>query len=213
VFDRFRQADASFTRGHGGLGLGLSIVRSLVELHGGTVRASSAGVNQGARFTIELPRAALAASSASTPHDADADGVGRGSAAKVLDDLSVLVIDDDADGRELAVEVIRQHGAHVTMAGSATDALAIIESGDIPIDLIVSDVGMPGLDGYEFMRRLRASASEWRAVPAIALTAYAGGDDRIRALAAGFNLHLAKPFSPTALVRACASLREERATP
>ena len=213
VFDRFRQADASFTRGHGGLGLGLSIVRSLVELHGGTVRASSAGVDQGATFTIELPKAALGAPSAATPHDADADGVGRGTAVRVLDDVSVLVIDDDTDGRELAVEVLRQHGAHVTMAGSATEALGIIDSGDIPIDLIVSDVGMPELDGYEFMRRVRAGSSEWRAVPAIALTAYAGGDDRIRALAAGYNLHLAKPFSPSALVRACASLREERATP
>jgi PAS domain S-box-containing protein len=211
VFDRFRQADASVTRGHGGLGLGLSIVRSLVELHGGTVHASSAGANQGATFTIELPKAAVASSSTATAQGShDATG---GTAAKILDEVSVLVVDDDADGRELAVEVLRQQGAHVTMAGSAAEALEMIDSGDIPIDLIVSDVGMPDLDGYEFMRRVRGGSSPWQAVPAIALTAYAGGDDRKRALAAGYDVHLAKPVSPSALVRACASLCEERTTP
>jgi PAS domain S-box-containing protein len=208
VFDRFRQADASITRGHGGLGLGLSIVRSLTELHGGSVRATSAGLNRGTTFIIDLPKATSAG--AFGPGGADGDAHIPAGSHAVLADLNVLVIDDDKDSRELTTEVLLQQGAHVTSASSGIEALEILESGDVPVDLIVSDVGMPGMDGLEFLRRLRAGTSEWRNVPAIALTAYAGGDDRTRSTAAGYNLHVTKPLNPTALVRACASLHAER---
>jgi CheY-like chemotaxis protein len=205
VFDRFRQADASFTRGHGGLGLGLSIVRSLVELHGGAVRVASDGPDRGATFTVELPRAAVVVDGDTLTREGDA--ALAGGPTRPLAEMSILVVDDHRDGREMAREVLAQYGARVTVAESGSDALEVMASAAVPIDLVVSDVGMPGMDGYEFMRRVREGQSAHRDVPAIALTAYAGGDDRLRSLAAGYNLHLAKPFEPTALVRACASLR------
>ena len=205
VFDRFRQADASFARGHGGLGLGLSIVRSLVEMHGGRVAAASEGRGRGATFTVVLPRATstVAAGDAPAAAGSHASDMDRG----LLAGLSILVVDDDKDGRDLAVEVLRQQGATVAEAGSGSEALALLMNRAGVVDLIISDVGMPGMDGYEFIARVRERISSLRDVPAIALTAYAGSDDRLRTLAAGYQQHLAKPFSPTALVSACARLR------
>ena len=203
VFDRFRQADASFTRGHGGLGLGLSIVRSLVELHNGVVRAASDGVGRGAIFTVLLPRVSMPV--------ANADRTQRSHASsnpphRALDARIVLVVEDDKDGREMVAEVLRQQGAEVLEASSGQEALAMLRDSGQPPDLVISDVGMPGMDGYEFIRHLRALAATYAAVPAIALTAYAGNDDRARALAAGYNTHLPKPFSPAALVSISVSL-------
>jgi signal transduction histidine kinase/CHASE1-domain containing sensor protein/CheY-like chemotaxis protein len=203
VFDRFRQADASSTRGHGGLGLGLSIVRSLVELHRGTVSVRSDGLNQGATFTVSLPRADAAV--AGVPAIEGAHNDAAPDVFQRLRGCRILVVDDDRDGRELVAEVLQQYGAEVAVAGTADDALARLRN-DSSVHLIVSDVGMPDMDGYEFIGRVRESSSPLRHVPAIALTAYAGGEDRARAIAAGYNVHLSKPFNPNALVRACATL-------
>jgi CheY-like chemotaxis protein len=203
VFDRFRQADASSTRGHGGLGLGLSIVRSLVELHGGNVRVESNGVGAGASFKVTLPR--VDASLDAVPAAAHgADTPTRDS----LGGLTVLVVDDDRDGRELAAEVLQQHGARVIESSSAVEALAAVDEAATALDLVISDIGMPGMDGLDFIRELRASAPRYATLPAIALTAYAGARDRARTLAAGYHVHLSKPYSPGALVTACASLIE-----
>jgi PAS domain S-box-containing protein len=202
VFDRFRQADSSFTRGHGGLGLGLSITRSLIEMHGGTIGAASDGAGRGATFSISVPAApqssagqARALENGQNPHVLPAS----------LRNLSVLIVEDDEDARELAREVLSQHGARVVHARSGVDALNLIDS-DAAFDLIVSDVGMPGMDGYEFIRQVRQRAGGDRRTRAIAVTAYAGAEDQRRALAAGFDRHMAKPISPDQLVAACASL-------
>ena len=205
VFERFRQADGSFTRRHGGLGLGLSIVRSLVEMHAGTVDAASGGAHQGARFTVSLP-AASDGDRANEHIDRQ-----RAPAANVhsrdLQDVSLLVIDDDRDASELAAEVLEQHGARVRTASSGAEALRLLESGAERVDLLICDIGMPQMDGFELMRRVRElPAHLGGTVPAIALSAYAGADDRTRASAAGFDMHLAKPFVPADLVAGCATL-------
>ena len=205
VFDRFRQADASFTRGHGGLGIGLSIVRSLVELHGGTVRVASEGVGHGATFTVTLPRLGAATEISDTSRGADpATVAGAGGA---LTGMTVLVVDDDQDGREMAAEMLRQQGAEVVLARSGHEGLTLLTDADRRFDLIVSDIGMPEMDGYDFIGRVRALSSHLKTVPAIALTAYAGNEDRARAQSAGYQLHVTKPVSPTALVGACLAMR------
>jgi signal transduction histidine kinase len=208
VFERFRQADASFTRGHGGLGLGLSIVHSLVEMHAGTIQASSAGLNQGARFTVRLP----AADDEAMP-DRDVDlRDARPVDAHSLDSAVVLIVDDDVDSGDLASEILSPHGARVLLARSGVEALRLMQSNGAAIELIVSDLGMPQMDGYELIRRVRAlPPDKGGAVPAIALTAYAAAADRSRAIAAGYNLHVAKPFAPADLVGACATLLRTRA--
>ncbi|GAB2507855.1 PAS domain S-box protein [Lysobacter humi (ex Lee et al. 2017)] len=190
VFERFRQADASMSRRHGGLGLGLSIVRSLVELHHGTVRAESAGLGQGAAFVVALPLPVRARVEA-TRDDGRAGGRLR------LDGLRVLVVDDDPDARTVTRWLLDEAGAAASAAADAQDALEQLAHAEF--DVMVSDIGMPGVDGYELMRRVRAGVAQ-PDIPAVALTAYVRPQDRIRAREAGFHAHLAKPVDAQALV-------------
>jgi CheY-like chemotaxis protein/anti-sigma regulatory factor (Ser/Thr protein kinase) len=204
IFDRFRQADSSTTRSHGGLGLGLSIVKTLVELHGGTVRAESAGENQGAMFIVSLPLAPIRAGE-SREHP---EGSKRGSVelAKVrLTGVKVLVVDDEPDARELLKRVLTTCEAEVTTANSGAHALELIRSHQPHV--IVSDIGMPGMDGYEFMRRVRdLLPAEAGKTPAVALTAFARSEDRTKAMLAGYQVHVSKPIEPQELAVTVESL-------
>jgi signal transduction histidine kinase/ActR/RegA family two-component response regulator len=193
VFDTFRQADASATRAHGGLGLGLSIVRHLVEIHGGAVTAASEGRGRGATFRVTLPVRSLAPV---TPATAPAHP--ELLARDVLRGTSIVVVDDDRDTRELLESVLAAAGADVRAAGSADEALALCRLA-IP-DAIVSDIGMPGRDGYSMMEELKSSADLMPRV-AVALSAYAAPHDREQSVLAGFQDHLAKPIDPVTLVR------------
>jgi CheY-like chemotaxis protein len=209
VFERFRQADGSTTRRHGGLGLGLSIVRHMVEAHGGSVYAYSAGLGQGASFTVELPLPTATAPQ-STPggtfeESAAEETAPRGEAPPPLFGVRVLLVEDDLDTLELITLLLKKKGAEVTAADSAESALEAL--GRARPDVIVSDIGMPDVDGYELMRRVRALGPEaGGTTPALALTAYASDADRLRAVRAGFQQHLAKPVEPDALVAAVVGL-------
>jgi PAS domain S-box-containing protein len=202
VFDRFRQADASTTRTHGGLGLGLSIVRHIVEMHGGSVAAESAGAGLGATFAVTLPTEPMPSASGTASVEAARRVV---ECPPSLEGLHILVLDDEADTCEVVAAVLTKCGARVTTATSAAEALEAIAAADF--DLIISDIGMPGVDGYEFIRRVRARERESgaRHTPAIALTAYAREEDRRRAFRAGFQMHLAKPVEPDELTAVVAS--------
>jgi len=209
VFDRFRQADSSTSRAHGGLGLGLAIVRNLTEMHGGSVRAESPGEGRGATFTVTLPFARgleprEAAVISPTPHQAVA---GEGSdVAPQLDGLRALVIDDDADGREAIAFMLTRAGAEVSTAASVRSALTSIDHW-LP-DVVLSDIGLPGDDGYVFIEQLRTlAAGRGLSIPAVALTAYAGAEERARALGAGYLEHLAKPVEPARLLSVLAAFR------
>ncbi len=206
VFDRFRQAEGTTTRHHGGLGLGLSIVRHLVELHGGTVAVDSPGEGQGAAFTVSLP-VRVGAESAQVERRAEEPEVeepvvqGR----DLLADLHILVLDDEPDTRELLTTALEQHGARVTAAGSVPEALEALDRDRF--QALVSDIGMPGEDGYSLIRKVRARGAERGGnLPSVALTAYARTDDRVRALSAGFQMHLSKPIDPAELVATIAAL-------
>ena len=202
VFAPFRQADASTTRDHGGLGLGLAIVRQLVELHGGSVRAESEGPGTGSRFTVMLPVPAGVPEAPAEIAGPMADSAEPDSPAEVpaLAGLRVMIVDDDADSRDLIVATLEYYGAIVSEAGSAAEAMALLL--ETRPDVLLSDIGMQGEDGYAFIRRVRALPREGGGlVPAVALTAYAGAGDRARALSAGYQLHIAKPFDPVALAR------------
>ncbi|HEY9761486.1 MAG TPA: PAS domain-containing protein [Trichocoleus sp.] len=201
VFDRFRQADATTTRAHGGLGLGLAIVRTLVELHGGTVQVDSPGVGQGATFSVKLP---LLVETPSTPA-VETNWMASVDLAYALAGVKVLVVDDEADTREFLVVALEQFGATVLAADSASEALALLQANQP--DVLLSDIGMPQEDGYSLIRSVRAlSPALGGQIPAAALTAYVRSDDRQRALTAGFHMHLSKPIEPIQLVTVVASL-------
>ncbi len=204
VFDRFRQADASTTRSHGGLGLGLSIARQLVELHGGSMRATSAGLGQGATFVVALPIEALGrAPKRARPGAAAAAAKPR--AGPNLAGLRILIVDDEADARQLVEQLLRDADAEVHSAASAAEALALLES--VRPDVLLSDIGMPECDGYQFIAQVRQRSAEHGGMtPAVALTAFARREDRIRTMVAGYQVHLAKPVEPHELLSAVASL-------
>jgi PAS domain S-box-containing protein len=208
VFDRFRQADQSSTRRYGGLGLGLSIVRQLTEMHGGSVSAQSEGEGKGTSFTVKLPRRISVPSMEKTGEarvHPTAGGSFKFECAPELSGLSVLVVDDEADARELLRQILEGCGSQVITAGSAAEAIAAFENA--PPDILVSDIGMPDEDGYSLIRRIRAlPADKGGRTPAIALTAYARVEDRVRALTAGFQVHVPKPIEPVELAAVVASL-------
>jgi PAS domain S-box-containing protein len=201
VFDRFRQADSSSTRSHGGLGLGLAIVRHLVELHGGGVSAESEGPQTGASFTVKLPLMAVAIRK---PEASNASGNGSGNSEDllcppVLEGISVLVVDDEEDARNLIATILEQCQAHVETSANASDAIEAMRR--THPDVLISDIGMPEEDGYALIKRLRSDGDpRLKEMPAVALTAYAGEDDRRRALNSGFQIHLAKPVDPEELI-------------
>ncbi|MFZ5895761.1 MAG: ATP-binding protein [Myxococcota bacterium] len=205
VFEQFRQADSTTTRKHGGLGLGLAIVRSLVELHGGSVRAESEGLGKGATFTVSLPISAVRSSGFERPPALRLVASSAFRAHGELTGVHVLVLDDEDDARNLLAEILSGCGARVSTASSVAQAMGLIES--TRPDVIVSDIGMPGEDGYDFIRQLRAlPASSGGRTPAVALTAYCRVEDRTKALAAGFNMHAPKPIEPAELIAGLASL-------
>ena len=206
VFERFRQADAARTQRHTGLGLGLALVRQLVELHGGTVEAASPGVGRGATFTVRLPELAVA-------HAGDTGGTAeRRIAASAtsprplgprLDALRILVVDDSADGRALTSVLLTQAGARVIAVASVRDALQALAA-ERP-DVLVSDIGLPDEDGYALIRHIRQhEADHGGFLPAVALTGYARAEDRARVLAAGFQAHVTKPVEAVELTAAIA---------
>jgi len=206
VFERFRQADAGITRERGGLGLGLSIARQLTELHGGTIEVASGGIGHGSTFRLTVPLMIVHQTRDQVPRvhprggrmhlrvpDADLHGI------------HVLAVDDERDALALVVEVLEAVGARVSTANSADDALVALEK-EVP-DVVVADLGMPIVDGYQLIDRVRRHPDpRIRELPAAALTAYARSEDRMRALKAGFHLHLAKPIDPAELVTTIGSL-------
>jgi signal transduction histidine kinase/CheY-like chemotaxis protein len=206
VFDRFRQADPSTTKRHGGLGLGLAIVRHLVELHGGSVEAMSDGEGLGATFEVMLPIRPVerrVGTRTSAP-GADARSDDRAASRTLaLEGVRVLVVDDQADARELVATVLLDAGAHVMEASSAAEALATLSTSKVTA--LVADIGMPVEDGYSLLRGVRSN-SAMRGIPALALTAYARAEDRATALSAGFDDHAGKPIDPDELVRRVAAL-------
>ena len=213
VFERFRQADGKSTRKHGGLGLGLAIVRHLVELHGGTVKAQSDGPGHGAEISLRLPILGVY-TSASTALPAEALASTEATANEwiaiecppKLDGVRVLIVDDDFDTRQMLNAVLSQCEADVMTVASAAEALREIER--LKPDVLVSDLGMPVQDGYELIKKVREMESrlEGKATPALALTAYAKAEDRVRALADGYQVHLSKPVEPAEFVLVVANL-------
>jgi signal transduction histidine kinase len=202
IFERFRQADARFSREHGGLGLGLAIARHFVELHGGVIHATSAGSGQGSTFRVQLPAMIVHAEPRPTPvrvHPLTTTG-SIPVPLPAISGVHVLAVDDEADSRALLAEVLEAAGARVTLAGSAIEALQALAH-ETP-HVIISDVGMPGIDGFEFIARVRQLSGPARNLPVAALTAYARSEDRVRALECGFQMHLAKPINPSELVAA-----------
>lgn len=209
VFDRFRQADSSSVRKHGGLGLGLAIVRHLVELHGGTISAHSDGIGHGATFTIRLPIAPLRVQATTfDPGTQTGEWRLRLDANPILKGLKILIVDDEEDARQMLAHTLIGYGAKVIAASSAGEALeALNPQSENQFDLMISDIGMPEMDGYSLIRQVRElKIGPGGKLPAIALTAYAQTQDRLRALAAGFQHHVPKPVEPAELAAVIASL-------
>ncbi|HYY55893.1 MAG TPA: response regulator [Pyrinomonadaceae bacterium] len=211
IFDRFRQADGTTTRKHGGLGLGLAIVRHLVELHSGTIKVHSDGVDKGATFTIVLPlktahrRLDTAGAAAETPMLVTGSGNHTFQCAPVLDGLRIMIVDDEADTRDMIAAALKQCGAEVKGCESAAEAMAALQSWEP--DLLISDIGMPEEDGYSLIKKVRQlDEQRYGQIPAVALTAYASPEDRIRILSAGFQMHVAKPVEPEELVTIIANI-------
>jgi PAS domain S-box-containing protein len=196
IFDRFSQQDATTTRSHGGLGLGLAIVKQLTELHGGSVHAASAGMGRGAKFAVTIPLSRNAATPASSDDHEDY--------AFDFSTVIALIVEDDDDARELTKRILADAGATVIEASSAEEAVARVASSKA--NILVSDIGMAHQDGYQLIRTLRAAGYGPDVLPAIALTAFARAEDRVEALAAGFQGHLVKPLDPQTLVSEVASL-------
>jgi len=200
VFERFRQSNSSSTRRHGGLGLGLALVRELVELHGGHVSVESAGEHKGATFTVDFPTAVPAdVNFAVQPPPGGLEGVPS------LAGLRILIVEDEVDSRDLLGALLARCGAETIMVPSCERAIDVLRESARPPDVIVSDLGMPEQDGYDLIRQLRALESEKGGrIPAVAVTGYANPGDRQRALAAGFSAYVAKPFDPHAIAQAIA---------
>jgi CheY-like chemotaxis protein len=206
IFERFRQADSRFAREHGGLGLGLAIVRELIELHGGTVAATSPGVGKGATFQVRLPLVATRSEGVADARTARRSGaLAPRRLSERLYGVRLLAVDDDDDALGLLRAILESCGADVTTAGSAQRALELLA--DQPFDALIADIGMPKIDGLELIRRVRQTLPDpINRIPAAALTAYARSEDRVTALANGFQLHLPKPVNPADLVTAVSSL-------
>ena len=191
LFEKFRQQDGRTTRGVGGMGLGLSIARQILEFHGGSVTASSQGKNTGSLFVVHLPQV-------------DSEGGATGAQAQVkLTDVRILVVEDDEDTRLFLMRLLKDRGAIVISASTADQALSLLA--EATPDLLISDIGMPDKDGYQLIREIRALTT-WATLPAIAVTAFARREDKEAALAAGYQRHIAKPVNPTSLLQAAASL-------
>jgi CheY-like chemotaxis protein len=206
VFDSFRHFDPKLTRPHAGLGIGLSIAKHLVDLHGGSIEAHSGGPGKGATFTLRLPVSPIISTTVGvTKVSATTDSRRHEFARhKVLAGASVLIVDDEDDARELLRIILESCNVEVHDAGSAHEALSILEA--THVDAIISDIGMPEQDGYSLIRAVRAAARHIASIPAIALTAFARNEDRTRALLEGFNVHLTKPVEPAELLVALADL-------
>ncbi len=197
VFNRFSRADTSITRTHGGLGMGLAIAKSLVELHGGTISATSAGLGKGSTFIVRLPVSAIVQKRPQQPvWEPGLRGM------KDLAGVKILVVDDEPDACEMLLHLFRLAGAEVQVAMSAEEALNVCDI--FRPDVLVSDIGMPNVDGYELIRRIRRSGKGQ--LPAVALTALTRIEDRVKALAAGFQMHVAKPVEPAELLAVVSSL-------
>lgn len=203
VFERFRQADGSTTRSQGGLGLGLAIVRRLVELHGGTVTAASEGIGKGATFEVRLPLVGSEPSVTETPVNEYPRAAS--SAETPIAGLKVLLVEDDADGREMVDRLLRDNGAQVIAVDRAERAVQALR--ERSLDVMVSDIGMPEVDGYELLRRARLEGFD---IPAVALTAFARPEDKARALEVGYASHISKPIEPWALITAVAAAARDR---
>jgi CheY-like chemotaxis protein len=213
IFDRFRQADSSTTRAHSGLGLGLALVKHLVELHGGTVTAHSEGLGKGATFVVTLPLSAAEIASGQWPRlDSAASSSASAPPSGRLEGLRVLVVDDDVDALDLASAILTRAGAETRLAVSVAEALDVLRQWRP--DVLVSDIEMPGEDGYSLMRTVRAlNAEEGGRIPAVALTAYGRLQARLSSLTAGFSMHVRKPVDPVELTTIIATLTERPSAP
>ena len=206
IFERFHQGDASSTRHHGGLGLGLAIARQLIELHGGSIRAESAGSGSGSRFVVSLPVAASVPVKASPDQTASTSSFEACAAidASRLDNIRILLVDDDPEARQVLTRILEASGAITKVCDGVKLALASI--GEFKPQILVSDLGMPGQDGFDLIRQIRERGYSFQDLPAVALPASRAPEDRRRALLAGFQVHVAKPVESRELTAAIATL-------